>query len=386
MESSRLSAASPSVAIPVAALSLYAVASGFLMSLIPLMVAQAHWSNTLASWLASAFYAGLLIGALFIEPLVNKLGHRKAFMVSLLVFMFTVLPLMQQQSPVAWLAARLIAGIAVASIFVIVESWLLFGEPSQRAKRLAIYMAALYGGGALGQLGIGWVGIEGLLPFTVILIALASALLVLFLPLVEPAKQTHSHPLSLKRVFALNHAALMGCVVSGLLLGSVYGLLPLALKMREISLENIGTLMAAIVMGGMVVQPLISRLSAVIGRTLLMALCCVVGMAAVGAASSIANGWPLAVSLFALGMAAFALYPVAINLGCQALPEEEIVSATQIMLFCYSIGSVTGPLLADPFLGSEAGLMGYLFAIFAATTAYMLIAALKRKPELSMPE
>nr|WP_086939788.1 MFS transporter [Thaumasiovibrio occultus] len=386
MESTRLSAASPSVAVPVVALTFYAVSSGFLMSLIPLIVEQAHWSNTLASWLASVFYAGLLLGSLVIEPLVNKLGHRKAFILSLLVFIAAIVPLMQQQWPMAWLVARFIAGISVASIFVIVESWLLFGNPEQRAKRLGIYMASLYGGSAVGQLAISEIGIHGMMPFVFILTLLVSGVFSLFVPMTEPPKQDHCQPISLKRLFGLNHAALMGCVVSGLLLGSIYGLLPLALKMRGITLDNIGTLMAAAIMGGMAVQPLISKLSSIMGRTLLMALCCLVGMAGVGVSSMYNDVLILGSSLFVMGMAAFALYPVAINLGCQNLPEHEIVSATQIMLFSYSIGSVSGPLIANPFLGTSSGLMGYLFAIFAATTVYMLLAALKRKPELSMPE
>ena len=42
-----------------------------------------------------------------------------------------------------WLVARLVAGGAVAGVFVIVESWLLHGDEADRAKRLGLYMGAL---------------------------------------------------------------------------------------------------------------------------------------------------------------------------------------------------------------------------------------------------
>ncbi|MGR5543358.1 MFS transporter, partial [Vibrio campbellii] len=56
-----------------------------------------------------------------------------------------------------------------AGVFVTVESWLLHGDEAGRAKRLGLYMGSLYGGAALGQLGIGIIGIEGMLPVATIL-------------------------------------------------------------------------------------------------------------------------------------------------------------------------------------------------------------------------
>ncbi len=58
----------------------------------------------------------------------------------------------------------LVAGIAVAGIFVVVESWLLHGDEQGRAKRLGIYMVSLYGGTALGQMAIGQLGVAGAVP------------------------------------------------------------------------------------------------------------------------------------------------------------------------------------------------------------------------------
>ncbi len=63
-----------------------------------------------ASWLASTFYAGLLCGALCVEPLVQRMGHRTAFIASLAVFAFTIVTLPAIPNPTVWLMARVIAG------------------------------------------------------------------------------------------------------------------------------------------------------------------------------------------------------------------------------------------------------------------------------------
>jgi MFS family permease len=368
------------ITVPVIALSFYAIASGYLMSSLPLMLSEYGLDKNLSSWLASAFYAGLLTGTLLIERAIARVGHRDAFVIALAIFIATilVLPLIPHQA--VWLLARFVAGVAVAGIFVIVESWLMSGDESQRAKRLGVYMCSLYGGSAVGQLGIGYLGITGGVPFIAMFTLLFGAIIVLMYGQATAPQIHDAQSLSLKQISKLSHSALIGCIVSGLTLGSIYGLMPVELAQRNIAHQDIGGLMALVIMGGMAVQPMVTWLSHHIGQVLLMALFCLLGVASIGVLTINHDFYVLGMSLFVLGMATFALYPIAINLGCRNLDPSYLVSVTQVMLLCYSIGSVAGPLVADSFMDSQAGLFTYLFASLLATTIYMLIASLKRSP------
>ncbi|MEZ8012751.1 MULTISPECIES: MFS transporter [Vibrio] len=368
------------ITVPVIALSFYAIASGYLMSSLPLMLSEYGLDSNLSSWLASAFYAGLLAGTLLIERAIARVGHKDAFVIALSVFIATilVLPLIPHQA--VWLLARFVAGVAVAGIFVIVESWLMSGDESQRAKRLGVYMCSLYGGSAVGQLGIGYLGITGGVPFIAMFTLLFGAIIVLMYGQATAPQIHDAQSLSLKQISKLSHSALIGCIVSGLTLGSIYGLMPVELAQRNIAHQDIGGLMALVIVGGMAVQPMVTWLSHHIGQVLLMALFCLLGVASIGVLTINHDFYVLGMSLFVLGMATFALYPIAINLGCRNLDPSYLVSVTQVMLLCYSIGSVAGPLVADSFMDSQAGLFTYLFASLLATTIYMLIASLKRSP------
>ncbi|WP_165313813.1 MFS transporter [Vibrio ziniensis] len=379
MDNLLVSTSSQRISVPVIALTFYAVASGYLMSLIPLMLSHYQLETSLASWLASVFYAGLLIGAMFVDPVVNRLGHRNAFIAFLMVLLISIVTLPLFAHSTVWLVSRFIAGIAVAGVFVVVESWLLHGDEAGRAKRLGIYMAALYGGSAIGQLGISYLGINGAVPFLTIsaLLLLASVVLI-FGKSTQPLSQ-QATSLSLRQITKLNHAAIMGCIVSGLTLGAIYGLMPVELNNRGLDHSNMGALLALVILGGMAVQPSVPWLSKYLGRTLLMALFCLVGSAAAILPFLNASLTILAISLFVLGMATFALYPIAINLGCDKLDASYIVSATQVMLFSYSVGSVLGPVIADWFFESGQGLLGYLFVIQMATCLYMLLSSIKTK-------
>ncbi|CAE6944184.1 of the major facilitator superfamily [Vibrio sp. B1FLJ16] len=383
MENTAFTSTSPRVTVPVIALSLYAVASGYLMSLIPLMLGEYNISSDYASWLASVFYVGLLIGAMFFERVVRTFGHRKAYIACLVAFSFTILALPVFANGLIWLVARFIAGITVAGIFVIVESWLMSGDVSSRAKRLSLYMLSLYGGSALGQFGIGILGVSGGVPFVAITTLILMAVLVLMFIDCEQPNSHESTALSFKQIMKLNHAAIIGCIVSGLTLGAIYGLMPLELVKREISHQEVGTLMALVILGGMAVQPLVTILNKFMSRTVLMAFFCLLGMFSIGLTFISSSTVVLAASLFLVGAATFALYPIAINLGCDGLDERFIVSATQVMLFSYSIGSVAGPVVADRFMVQQHGLLGYLFAALVATCIYMLIAATKTKQEMA---
>ncbi|HAS6347092.1 MFS transporter [Vibrio sp. IRLE0018] len=374
------------IAVPIVALTLYSVASGYLMSLIPLVTNQYQLPVSLVSWLASVFYAGLLVGSLFFEPIVQRIGHKLAFITCLVTFIASIVILPMLPSSTVWLIARFIAGIAVAGVFVVVESWLLDGDERSRAKRLSFYMISLYGGTAFGQMGITLLGTEGLLPFAIICVTLSLAILTLLCFKTAQPNSTESESLSFKQIINLDHAAIIGCIVSGLTLGAIYGLMPLELANRHIAHGEIGTLMALIILGGMVVQPTVTLLSKWTGKTLLMAFYGLAGVFAIGLTLLTTSTLVLAIALFVLGMAVFALYPVAITLGCQQLDNRFIVSATQVMLFSYSVGSVVGPALAGHFMLRPHGLLGYLFAILVPTTIYMLFAAMKTRKVVSLGE
>lgn len=365
--------------VPVLSLSLFAVASGFLMSLIPLALEARGMSVDLASWLASVFYAGLLGGALISARIVGKFGHRSALIAFLLIVVGTVGLMAFSASPAAWLFARFVAGVAVAGVFVVIESWLLMADTEKaRAKRLGLYMASLYGGSALGQLGIGMFGTTGAMPLIVVASLFSAAILP---PLVfkngRPKAISHTS-IKVSEMKTLPSAAYIGCIVSGLVLGAVYGLLPLELE-SHYSHEQVGALMAIVILGGMVVQPLVSWLNSRMEKALLMALCCFVGLLSIAMIEIATVAGGVMAGMFLLGASAFALYPVAITLACRNVDESKIVAAAELMLLSYSVGSVIGPVLAGKTMAMKGGLMFYFVVCFAATLLYMLVSTKRNR-------
>ena len=374
------------VMAPIGGLFLFAVATGYLMSLLPLSVAGLSMPPEMAAWLASALYGGLLLGALFVEPVVIRLGHRPALMISLLVLSATVAVMSALPHPKVWLVMRLLAGVATAGVFVVIESWLLLVEDErQRAGRLGLYMAALYGGNALGQLMINLLGVGGAWP---LLVVMGLMLLAVVPPLlgrpvnVVPAGNGHSAPLALRNV---SMPAILGCVISGLVLGPLYGLMPVFLHQQALVSELTGMMMALVVLGGMAVQPLGSWMSARISKTLLMALFSLVGAMATVILVLASSPFEFGLGMLLLGASAFVLYPLAINQACEGRASDQVVRITQLMLISYSLGSVAGPMLAQMLGLVSIGLLQYFGGVFLATSVYMLVCAARRVPAMMEP-
>ncbi|MGL4735033.1 MAG: MFS transporter [Enterovibrio sp.] len=354
-------------------LGLFAIASGFVMSLLPLALKEHAMPNGLAAWLASVFYAGLLIGSTISARIVSHLKHRYALSLFLLAVVLSICAMAFFTVPSVWLIGRLVSGIAIAGVFVAIESWLLIADNEQaRAKRLGLYMAALYGGSSLGQFGISLVGVQGKTP---LLIAAAMIFLSIFPALLfrksEPPELAHSR-IKFNEFKNIPAAAYIGCTTSGLLIGAIYGLLPLELS-KFFTEQQIGTMMAVVILGAMLIQPLISKFNARIEKRLLMAACSFCGLIAILIIKTATSIFTLTLlGLFLLGAAVFAIYPIAITLACKELDSTKIVSATELMQISYSVGSITGPIVAGYILLHAGSFILYLLFCLATTFLIML--------------
>ncbi len=243
----------------------------------------------------------------------------------------------------------------------------------QRTARLALYMVTLYAGNALGQLLMSFFGISGLIPFLVVSGLLALALIApLFAANISIPKAQH-RALSPSDIGRLSQTGLIACLISGLVLGPIYGLLPSYINQFTLWKNDLGLLIASVIFGGMLVQPLCSQLSANYNKTLLQAVMASIGVAAALGMLLSETSFNLALSLFILGAAAFSLYPIAISQACLNQSSDKIVATTEIMLIIYSLGSVAGPLVAELASDSLVELPYYFSAILGSSAIYMLL-------------
>ncbi|MFB2830576.1 MFS transporter [Aeromonas jandaei] len=314
-----------------------------LNTLVPLWLAHDNLPTWQVGMVGSSYFSGNLLGTLLAGTLIKRFGFNRSYYLSSVIFAAGCVGLGITLGFWSWLAWRFIAGIGCAMIWVVVESALMCsGNAHNRGRLLAAYMMVYYLGTVLGQLLVSKLptGLMDVLPWATGLV-LAAILPLLFTRIVSE----HSEAQGTTRVWPmlrLRQARLGvdGCIISGIVLGSLYGLMPLYLNHQGVSDGEIGYWMAVMVSAGILGQWPVGRLADRFGR--LPVLRAQVLVVILGCAAML-GGVAMGPALFILGAAGFTLYPVAMAWACEKVEHHQLVAMNQALLLSYTIGSLLGP-------------------------------------------
>lgn len=314
-----------------------------LNTLVPLWLAHDNLPTWQVGMVGSSYFSGNLLGTLLAGTLIKRFGFNRSYYLSSVIFAAGCVGLGITLGFWSWLAWRFIAGIGCAMIWVVVESALMCsGNAYNRGRLLAAYMMVYYLGTVLGQLLVSKLptGLMDVLPWATGLV-LAAILPLLFTRIVSE----HSEAQGTTRVWPmlrLRQARLGvdGCIISGIVLGSLYGLMPLYLNHQGVSDGEIGYWMAVMVSAGILGQWPVGRLADRFGR--LPVLRVQVLVVILGCAAML-GGVAMGPALFILGAAGFTLYPVAMAWACEKVEHHQLVAMNQALLLSYTIGSLLGP-------------------------------------------
>ncbi|CAM3865094.1 MFS transporter [Parendozoicomonas haliclonae] len=360
---------------PLLGLSIFSVASGYLITLIPLRINEANASQVMAGYLGGIYYFGLLAGSFRAEKTVLRIGHIRSFAAFMALLCASTLSLALLDSMYAWLILRFLNGIAIAGIFVVVESWLLCeSDQSNRGRILAFYMVSLYGSNAIGQLLVGTYPADSLLPFVLIGAIFSLSILPPAMTKLPTPELADSSSLSLRELARLTPSGLIGCVSGGMILGALYSLLPILLLKQSGDQKTVGQLMAIVMVGGMLLQYPVGLFSDIVDRRKVLVVISLAGASCCFAFATLSSSpWLDIVLLFLIGGTTFTVYPIAISHGCDHLRPEKIVAGTQGLLLGYSAGACIGPILGGYFMHQmSSGLMIYFTVMMGATGLFFL--------------
>lgn len=357
-------------------LLLLTLAIAVMNTLVPLWLAHDQLPTWQVGMVSSSYFTGNLLGTLITGMLVKKLGFNRSYWLASLIFAVACAGLGLAAGFWSWLMWRFVAGIGCAMIWVVVESALMCsGTSRNRGRLLAAYMMVYYLGTVAGQLLISKVSTElmSVLPWVTALV-LAGMLPLLFARILSGHGE-HQAATPMWSMLRLRQARLgvNGCIISGIVLGSLYGLMPLWLNHQGISDAHIGFWMAVMVSAGIVGQWPIGRLADRYGRLLVLRV--QVFVVILGALAMLSNA-AMGPSLFILGAAGFTLYPVAMAWACEKVEHHQLVAMNQALLLSYTLGSLAGPSLTSMLMERYSD---NLLFITIASVAFVYLMMLLRK-------
>ncbi|EOC1302552.1 MFS transporter [Cronobacter dublinensis] len=357
-------------------LLLLTLAIAVLNTLVPLWLAHDNLPTWQVGMVGSSYFTGNLLGTLITGSLIKRFGFNRSYYIASLIFAAGCAGLGVMLGFWSWLAWRFIAGVGCAMIWVVVESALMCsGTSRNRGRLLAAYMMVYYMGTVAGQLMISKLPTDlmSVLPWVTGMI-MAAILPLLFTRIVnsssEHQEKTHVWPM-----FKLRQARLgvNGCIISGIVLGSLYGLMPLYLNHQGVSDSGIGFWMAVMVSAGIIGQWPVGKLADRFGRLLVLRV--QVFVVIVGCMAMLTQA-AMAPALFVLGAAGFTLYPVAMAWACEKVEHHQLVAMNQALLLSYTIGSLLGPTFTAMLMQSYSD---SLLFVMIASVSFVYLMMLMRK-------
>ncbi|MEM6492190.1 MAG: MFS transporter, partial [Pseudomonadota bacterium] len=297
----------------------------------------------------AGFFFGYVIGALACPRLIDRVGHIRAFAVLATVSSAAALAHPVYPDVVVWTLLRILTGACIAGLLLVVESWL-NGKVANagRGQLLSIYFMLNYGVTAASQYFLLLAPASGYELFI-----LASVLLSFAVAPVGVTTETAPAPpprrrLSLSKLYAVSPLAVVGCFLVGVTNGAFWSLGPVYAVGIDLAPSAVSLLMSAIVVGGMLAQAPIGRLSDRVDRRWVIvggALC--LSTSAAPFALGVLEGGP-AFFVVAVILGGFLLtqYALCVAHANDFAEPGDFVLVSSGLLLVFGIGASIGPLLA----------------------------------------
>ncbi len=357
-----------------------AIGYGIMITYIGVYLKQAGVSSFSIGLINSAFFLGAIASSIFSQKIISTIGHIRSFasFAALMVIAFLLHSVYLNEF--FWGFLRLISGFSFYALLIIVESWLNEkSSNSQRGQILAIYTIIFYLSTALGQLFLTIPKDSEFFVFTVGSVLVLFSLITIAMtkikePILKPFEQ-YSFP----KLYSIVPLALTGSFIGGFFVGSFFTMLPLTILHKFDSTTILSIFMSLTLIGGLVSQWPIGKLSDKYGRRKLIAFCgfftAFVSLLFIIVPEL--NSYYYILALL-LGVTIFAIYPLSLARANDVLDEnKDMVEISRALLFAYGAGSFIAPIILGiifTFLNNEA-----IFFIYLTIGFFLGLYSLSRK-------
>lgn len=351
-------------------------AYGLLSSTLALKLNAQPISTAEAGIILAVYYVGYIFASLSSYKIINRVGHIRAFSTYISVLSALVLLHALSSNPYYWGFLRLMEGYCLGSAMMCLESWLNTRSNNQnRGLIMSMYMVTTYLGSAGGQLMLNIPDSHGILVFILISILFSVALVPISLTALPSPDISIHKSMSLKRLYGISPVGVIGCIVSGVMVGSVYLLGTIYADKSGLDIQHISLFMFFIILGGMLAQLPIGKLSDLMDRRfVLMWESGLLFLIAPWIQMFITEGlWELMLVSLILGAGVFVMYPICVSHVNDLIEDSERVEASGMLILLQSIGMIFGPVIIA-FTMQEWGAISFLYAFSIVNGFFVLFA------------
>jgi MFS family permease len=370
---------------PLISLCLFVFGASFFTVLIAVTLKANQSDGVVIGVVQSAYFAGLLLGGVFVNRFIRRSGHIRSYAAFASILSVSMLTMGLWTEPYSWMVLRLLFGFSIAAMYVVIESWLLsYANTQNRGAILSFYMVALYLAQSGSQLFYKEMSGLNLNPYMLGAIFVCLSAIPLALAFTKPPEVEDVALISIKRLVTAAPLGVAGCLIGGVIQGSIYASLPSFCL--DYQYEPSQMLAIAIIGGGCLQWP-IGKLSDIFDRRTVLIAVSIAMLVPCFLMFFLSDYEPaVKVLCFLIGGLSFALYPLGISQACDRLKPEEITGATALLLVSYGVGSVVSPIAAACFMAISPLLLFAFYLLFAGLLVLIGFYSVKVKAPVPMED
>jgi len=306
--------------------------------------------NTAATGVVmTCYYVGFLFGSTAAPRIVYRVGHVRVFAALASVASAAVLLHPLFVSPFEWALVRLCTGFCFAGLFVITESWLNDRATNEtRGALLSVYMVITFGAMIAGQLLVNFDDPASFELFLIVSILVALSVVPLALT-ASPAPEIQvPASVSMRQLYTASPLGVVGMVGQGIANGAMLGLGAVYAQNAGFSLADTAWFASAPLVGGLLLQWPIGRLSDRIDRRIVLTgsafIAAAVGLSLDAVAGDSMVGLMIGFAIF--GGMTMPQYSLCIAQTNDHLQQAQMVAASSTLVLVSGIGLAIGPTIA----------------------------------------
>jgi MFS family permease len=363
--------------------ALLMIGNGLQGSLLGIRANLEGFPTTATGILMSGYFAGFLVGSLLTPRLVARVGHVRVFAALASLGSTAILIHALWIDPLTWTVIRLVTGFCYAGLYIVAESWLNAQATNRnRGQLLSVYMVITLGGAAAGQVLLNVADPSDTTLFILVSVLVSLALIPMLLSTGPTPPFEAPRAVGARQLYRVSPTGVVGYFGVMMANGAYFGMGAVYGREIGLSIRDISILVGLIMLGGMLFQWPLGRLSDSLDRRkVLIGVTFLAGLFAASASAFASSSLPgLFVFTALFGGMSLPLYSLCVAYINDYLEPDQMVQASGTLVLSGGVGAVLGPVSAALAMQSFGpnGFFWWLATIHAAIGFFALYRMTRR--------
>ena len=342
---------------------LFMAGNGLQGALLGTRAEQLAFGDLTTGFIMAGYFSGFLLGSTWVPSLVSNVGHVRVFgaLAGLASSAILVHAIFEFAS--VWIIMRFVTGFAYSGMYIVAESWINDKATNEtRGGLLSVYMIVTMSGLILGLMMLSSGEPNSSDLFILVSIFVSVAVIPILMTAAKVPEIQEPEKVSIRRVYDTSPLAVIGMAMIGMSSAMIFGMGAVYATKLGLSLGEISIYMSAVLLGAMLLQYPIGKLSDIFDRrtVILIVQIMTIGASVIAYFAESMDVWIFIAAGALYGGIHTPLYSLYIAHANDYLTPRQIVATSSKLVMINGFGAVFG-----------APIVGYTMSVFGTSAFYL---------------